>query len=314
MFTLAHLSDPHVGPLPRTRLRELCNKRVLGYLSWKVRRAAVHVPHVLRALVDDVHEAGADHIVVTGDITNISLPEEFVLAAQWLKTLGSPETVTIVPGNHDAYVGVPWESSLGLWSAYMVGVRKGQERPPASFDDFPFVRVVGDIALVGVSTARPMAPFFATGAAGAAQLDALARVLEDLADRGLHRIVLIHHPPLAASTRARKRLVDGQRFRDVIAHAGAELVLHGHAHRSTFASLSTAAGDVPVVGASSASAGRHAGDDHYARYHLYRIERSHGRWDVEVEVRGLSADGSSFTTEQKLKLPPQPSSTANAGA
>ena len=33
-FKLAHLSDPHLPPLPKARLSELAGKRVLGYLNW----------------------------------------------------------------------------------------------------------------------------------------------------------------------------------------------------------------------------------------------------------------------------------------
>src|SRR4051794_28797914 len=33
-FTLAHLSDPHLPPLPAARLRDLASKRALGYLNW----------------------------------------------------------------------------------------------------------------------------------------------------------------------------------------------------------------------------------------------------------------------------------------
>ena len=33
-FTLAHLSDPHLAPLPVARLRDLAGKRAFGYLNW----------------------------------------------------------------------------------------------------------------------------------------------------------------------------------------------------------------------------------------------------------------------------------------
>ncbi len=40
MFVLAHLSDPHLGPLPRARMRELASKRMLGFVNW--RRGRMH--------------------------------------------------------------------------------------------------------------------------------------------------------------------------------------------------------------------------------------------------------------------------------
>ena len=71
-FTLAHLSDPHLAPLPRPRLSELIGKRITGYLNWQLRRRFIHDRRVLDALVDDLKARQADHIAVTGDIANIA--------------------------------------------------------------------------------------------------------------------------------------------------------------------------------------------------------------------------------------------------
>src|SRR3546814_1695398 len=109
MFKLAHISDPHLGPLPPVRVAELLNKRFFGWLSWVRRRRALHRPEVLAALAADLAGLAPDHLVVTGDLTNIALPGEFVQVGRWLEGLGAPEGVTVVPGNHDAYVAVPWE-------------------------------------------------------------------------------------------------------------------------------------------------------------------------------------------------------------
>ena len=53
-FTLAHLSDPHLPPLPAVRLRDLAGKRVLGYLNWTRNRHKFHRREVLDALVSDM--------------------------------------------------------------------------------------------------------------------------------------------------------------------------------------------------------------------------------------------------------------------
>jgi 3',5'-cyclic AMP phosphodiesterase CpdA len=306
-WTLAHLSDPHIGPLPRTRTRDLLNKRVLGFLSWRLRRAAVHLEDVLAALVRDVRAQAPDHTVVTGDITNIALPEEFVRAAAWMDTLGAHTDVSVVPGNHDAYVEVPWSESLGLWERYMShhdAVAGTPPRPPRSSVDFPFVRVRGGAAIVGVSTAQPMAPFLATGVVGAAQVARLENALVELGRRGLWRVVLVHHPLGIGATHARKRLVDAEEVRAAIARAGAELVLHGHTHRASVAAIDSVDGPVPVIGAPSASASHGAGPNHYARYNLYRIDEWGGRPRVCVEVRGLHRGKHEFVTERKFELVP----------
>ncbi|MDU6140574.1 MAG: metallophosphoesterase, partial [Bradyrhizobium sp.] len=54
-FTLAHLSDPHLAPLPRPRLAELAGKRALGYLNWTRNRYKYHRRDILDLLVSDLH-------------------------------------------------------------------------------------------------------------------------------------------------------------------------------------------------------------------------------------------------------------------
>jgi 3',5'-cyclic AMP phosphodiesterase CpdA len=257
---------------------------------------------VLACLVRDVHAQAADHTVVTGDITNIALPEEFVRGAMWLRTLGSPHDVSVVPGNHDAYVDVPWENSLGLWAAYM---SSEDPRPlvPRSLRDFPFVRLRDRVAFVGVSTARPMAPFLATGEIGPVQMSRLEEILRDLGRRGFFRVVMMHHPPTAHATKARKRLLDAEPFRAIVARVGAELIIHGHTHRPSLGVLSAPYGATPVLGPPSASACRASGHDHYARYHVYRLDFSSPRPRITVEVRGLDPHSMSFETESVEEFP-----------
>jgi len=105
MFTLAHLSDPHIGPLPSARVAELINKRGLGLINWYRKRHRHHRADVLDAIVADMKAQAPGHVAVTGDLVNISLPGEYPPALGWLAKLGPPHDVTLVPGNHDIYVG-----------------------------------------------------------------------------------------------------------------------------------------------------------------------------------------------------------------
>jgi len=293
MFTVAHLSDPHLGPLPEPSLAALLNKRMLGYFSWKTRRRIIHREDVLEVLAQDIANRSADHVVVTGDITNIALPEEFEQAARWLRTLGDTAQVSVIPGNHDAYTSVAWEDSLSHWTPFMSN--GGGCGDPASA--FPYVRERGPVAIVGISTAQPTPPFFASGRVGKQQLRALGDILTRLARHKLFRIVLIHHPPLSGSTAWRKRLSDSGAFRDIIARHGAELVLHGHTHRSQRGTLPTPTGHATVIGVTSASASHDYEDGRHARYHLYGIEEVVTGWRVNVEVRQLATDNSGFVAD-----------------
>src|SRR5262245_66208897 len=98
LFTLAHLSDPHL-PMPRAGVLDLVGKRATGYVNWWRRRVHLHLPQALAGIVADIKERKPDHIALTGDLVNISLPTEFSRAAEWLAVLGRPRDVTGNPGN-----------------------------------------------------------------------------------------------------------------------------------------------------------------------------------------------------------------------
>ena len=292
MFSLAQVADPHVSPLPRPTPLELCNKRLLGYLSWTLRRKHIHRKEVLTALSADLVATAPDHVAVVGDLTNISLLAEFPPALAWLEGLGDPEHVSVVPGNHDAYVPLPWSTTIAMWRRYMRGDDAPPDHTPHSDEDYPWVRVRGPIALLGVSTAVPTWPFFATGRVGETQRDRLESLLREQGRAGRFRVVLIHHPPIDALTKWRKRLTDSDELAGVIARAGAELILHGHTHCASVASMAGPEGLVPVVGVTSASSNGGENESLRARYNIFRVEHRNGGWDVDLEIRGLQADGS----------------------
>ena len=280
-FTLAHLSDLHITPVRVRRPTDFLNKRFLGALSWSLRRRKEYRPEVLAALVDDLHAQGPDHVVITGDLTNIALPDEFSASLPWLQKLGGPQHVSLIPGNHDTYTPGSESSPWAYWGDYMRSHIPTDTPPdpallPSDFPptEFPTLRLCGPIALVGVSTARATAPFYASGTIGRTQLDRLERLLSALAATPLCRVVLIHHPPQAIAIAARRRLTDAAGFRTVLARTGAELILHGHVHRTVTASIPGPRGPIPVVGVpASAAIGRRP--QRRSRYHMYRIE-SHG--------------------------------------
>jgi 3',5'-cyclic AMP phosphodiesterase CpdA len=292
-----------LGPLPAAGWRELANKRLSGFFSWTRNRVDIHKPEVLKLLVEDLKRQTPDHIAITGDLVNISLPAEFRAAARWLESVGTPEMVTIIPGNHDAYIDMPWAESWAQWAPYMAGEHDGtsQASAPESHTDFPFVRQLGDVALIGTSTAVPMPPFVAAGRLGHPQLERLRRQLQALGQRGLFRVVLIHHPPFGGGAYKRKSLLDAKEFQAVLAEAGAELVLHGHTHVSGLGRIETAKGPIPVIGVPSASAIA-AGHKDASRYHLYRITKQADSWQLNVDIRGLNATQDDFEAQGSMSM------------
>jgi len=316
MFTLAHLSDPHLGPLPRAALHHFFGKRLLGYLNW-YRRRGVHRTEALDAIVADLREQAADHIAVTGDLVNLALPEEFVHARAWLDSLGHPDDVSVVPGNHDAYVPLRRAEGTRLWLDYMRSNAPGVGFLPKEAARFPYVRVFEKVALIGVSTARPTAPFVAAGRLGRAQLGRLDDVLAATGDAGLIRVVLIHHPPLPGLADWRRGLHDARPLADVLRARGAEVVLHGHQHRFT---LNWAQGPrrlFPVVGAPSASAAASATGARHAKpaaaYHLYRIAEAGDGCVIEMTRRGLIEGGARVGILGEQRIYPVPADAKSPG-
>jgi len=280
-FTLAHLSDIHLSPLPRARGIELLGKRITGYINWRRNRHLIHDRVALDALTADLQNQEPAHIAVTGDIANIALPEEFTAGRAWLESLGTPNNVTAIPGNHDIYVRSGTARAVQEWGSFMRG------------DDgagFPFVRKRGPVALIGLNSGVATAPFRATGRLGQAQLAALPAILDRLKEEGFFRVVLIHHPPLTDQSRW-KHLTDASAFQAMIRRVGCEIVLHGHNHRSEVARIMGPAGAIPVLGVSSASAARESKYGR-ARWHLIHIERDGEGCRLQVQIRALNADNS----------------------
>jgi 3',5'-cyclic AMP phosphodiesterase CpdA len=270
----AHLSDLHLPHEPRLRLREHFSKRQLSVWSWR-RRSTLQIPAVLQALHDEMAAHRPDRIVVTGDITNFSLPAEFDAAARWLETLPAP--VSLVPGNHDQLVPVPQAAGWGKLARWSTG------------DEWPYVHRHGAVSFIGLKTALPTAPLLASGRVGAAQCARLASVLGRERAAGQLRILLLHHPPAEGVVNMRKALVDRRELRAVLREQGAELVLHGHARNARLDALQGPVGPIPCLCVPSSSALPNPHDE-AARWHLLELPASGAGW-ARVLVRQWSADG-----------------------
>ncbi|MCP8936992.1 metallophosphoesterase [Alsobacter sp. SYSU M60028] len=284
MFRLAHLSDPHLGPIARPRLRDLANKRITGYMNWRRGRDRTHDMSLLDRLIEDMRAQEPNHIACTGDLINIGLHGEFTLARAFLEKLGPPDRVSFVPGNHDAYVRTSMgdiERFLGPWMTSENG----------RFEGFPYVRLIGPMALIGTSSAVPTGPFMASGTLGREQRARLANVLAFLGQQPLARVVLIHHPPHRTGAKTGRGLTDASAFEEIIDKAGAELILHGHNHVTSIARIPGPKGLVPVVGVPSCSAVRGT-LTHRAGYHVFDIDLTERGVTLSGRTRGLTADGS----------------------
>jgi 3',5'-cyclic AMP phosphodiesterase CpdA len=282
VFKLAHLSDPHLGPLAGFSLHQLLGKRATGYVNWRRKRRHAHDMAVLALIVADIHAQQPDHIACTGDVAHIGLPDEFKTAVAFLDTLGPRDTVSFVPGNHDAYARSslkPLASHLGPWCGSDDGAT-----------GYPWYRRRGAVALIGLNSGIPTLPLMATGRIGREQLAKAEALLERARAEALVRVVLIHHPPYVGGAKRSRELLDAEAFEAMLARTGADLVLHGHNHTFSLAWRPGKGRDVPIVGVPSASIGP-LGHGEMATWHLFRIEGDGAAPRISVEQRGFEADG-----------------------
>ena len=297
-FTIAHITDPHLAPAPLPGFADFRLKRFMGYVNWKRGREGLNDMGVLARLVEDLRAQAPNHVAATGDLVNIGMPSEFRRAALWLRTLGDPHDVSFVPGNHDAYVRASMPMLKATFEPWTTG--------DSGVSGFPFLRVRGEVAIIGLSSGVPTAPLMATGRLGRKQLQAFAALLDETGARGLARVVLIHHPPLAGGAPPFRGLTDGAAFERVIEEHGAEAILHGHSHKQLVRSLPsrttrTLGGKVPVLGAPAASAATHDPRTR-AAYHLVTLEREGALWRVRARVRGLALDSQAIGEREALAV------------
>ena len=282
MFKLAHLSDPHLGPLAGFSLHQLFGKRATGYVNWRRKRRHAHDMDILERIVADIHEKRPDHIACTGDVAHIGLPNEFRTAVAFLDTLGPRDTVSFVPGNHDAYA----RSSLKPLAAQLAPWSGGDENSVT----YPWYRKRGPVALIGVNSGVPTLPLMATGRVGSKQIARAEALLERARDEGLIRVVLIHHPPYVGGAKRGRELVDASAFEAMLKRHGADLVLHGHNHSFSLAWRPGPSHDVPIVGVPSASLGP-LGHGELGTWHLFRIAGDAKAPRITLEQRGFEPDG-----------------------
>jgi 3',5'-cyclic AMP phosphodiesterase CpdA len=244
MFRLAHISDIHLGPLPKVKRAELFSKRLTGYVNFRRNRTSNGDVNITAKLTDHLATLKPDHTVITGDLINIGLDEEFSHARKWLQTLGSTRDNTVILGNHDAYVRGARARAFAAWQDWVSG---DDSRAVASDTDYPVLRRRGPVSIIACNSARASAPFMATGYFRKDQGERLRALLREEHDAGRCRVVLIHHAPFPKATSRYKRLLGLKNFMAAIADEGAELILHGHTHLATIEHTPGPHHPVPVV-------------------------------------------------------------------
>lgn len=246
-FTIVHISDLHFHRLPRKPTAYL-NKRALGALNLLVNRRHDFPLERAEALVERLAGMDWSHLLITGDLTQLSLDEEFALARHTLAPLlgRGPGQVTVVPGNHDRYVRDPrqpagFETHFGEFSANGAAVLTR--------------RLTDDWWLVAWDSAIPAPWFSAVGRVPAETLTATERFLAGL-PRGA-RVMLANHYPLFFPRPYRyvptHDLLNHRRVKRWVQSQPIDLYLHGHIHRNWVMEVPGGRGRLTVVNSASST-------------------------------------------------------------
>jgi 3',5'-cyclic AMP phosphodiesterase CpdA len=302
-FRLGHVSDLHVLTGAGVRWNEmLINKRLTGYLNTLRHRGRVHRRSYLLAVLAAVARE-ADHVVVTGDVTNLALEREFEEARRLLDEVARTTEITVIPGNHDLYL--PQVKRERRFPHHFARFLES-DLPGLAVDlpagPFPCVKLRGPVAIIALSSAVPRPPFVAAGYLGAEQLEALTAVLAHPEVAARTAVILVHHPPVDTRcrlTRLRDGLVDAAAFRAALAPVRHGLVLFGHLHVRVRCGLPTARGALQVVGASGAAL-EHADRSARAGFNLYRIGPDGVRG---IEARVLDPGGERIESDEIANRP-----------
>ncbi len=180
-----------------------------------------------RRAIKSAREAGAEHYVFTGDLTETGSAAQFEVLAELLVECGlHPDDVTLVPGNHDAY------TTPNGWSDALAGPLRAFARRAA--------REPGKVTDLGGACVLPVdATFHQPVTRSAARFDeeletALLARLSDPAFTHTPIVIAIHHPPHPRP--GPWHWVDGllgcKRLLAMIEARENVTVLHGHLHKS----------------------------------------------------------------------------------
>lgn len=224
-FVLIHLSDPHIHWLSKNPARYF-SKRALGGANLLLRRRKKYPRARVQKLVNMLREEAWDHLIITGDVTQLGQEEEFALAREVLSPLleRGAGSVTVLPGNHDRYVAE--RNPAKLFEAYF-----GDFMPSGD----PGIRQLNDHWWLAVwDSAAPAGPFSAAGEVRQETLLATESWLQGL-PKHARVIIACHYPaifPPPHSYNSNHDLLNGPAVADWLLSHPVHLYLHGHVHHN----------------------------------------------------------------------------------
>ena len=221
--TIIHISDLHFHSYPQ-KLSDCNAKRILGATNLLIRRAREFPLKRAKLLVEIIQKMEWDHLVISGDITQLSLEKEFSLAREILDPLLIKSgRVTVIPGNHDRYINQ--HDGTDLFTKYF-GEFFGTNEVHVSKINQKWV-------LVGWDSAHPNDLRTAAGTVKSSTIKATEKLLHNFPDQT--NFIVVNHYPLTFPedwkfdrSHELYNLVPVRNW--ILQNSQIRLYLHGHIH------------------------------------------------------------------------------------
>ena len=271
---IAHLSDIHLGKLENIRPWRFIGKRLTGGLNLLLYRGATHDNAVAKQALREIVAHAVDHVIITGDLSNMAFESEFAAARTLLAPL--EDRLSVVPGNHDYYTYGSvrkrrFESFFADWM---------RSDLPNGDATYPYVKLLGGVAIVGVNSSIPSPPTFAVGRVDSEQLASLQRLLASKELVGRFVIAALHHhlvsPRVTSySKEFFRELRNHREVTAVLLEGGVDLVVHGHNHQYGVHALGRPDGGRMIIcEAGSASIAQHRNEIFAGKYNVYQLSKA----------------------------------------
>lgn len=276
---LGHISDLHILELRNLRPWHFANKRVVGSLNLLLKRSKSHSTDVVHKALDQLSSLDVDHIAITGDLTNLALPSEFEAARRVVDDIsGALNRVSVIPGNHDYYTPDAKKNRRfeTFFADYLVGDVTDYTQPSG----YPFCKIRGDVAIIGLNSAIVSPPMYATGRVRERELDATRALLADPKVRERFIVVMIHHHLLPfehSRVEYLRRLTNAKDVLRVLREGNVDLAIHGHNHHFSTVELPHLGGPgvLRICEAGSTSTTSYTTAEFGGKFNVYHIDDGH---------------------------------------
>lgn len=276
---IGHISDLHILEVDEVRPWHFLNKRLVGATNLLLKRGKRHSTAVVELALGRLEELGVDHIAITGDLTNLALPSEFRAARRVVGSIRDARSrVSLIPGNHDYYTPDA-ETDRRFETAfadYLVSDLPAYQQRSG----YPFCKLRGDVAIVGLNSGIATLPLYATGFVRPDELDATRALLADpqLAQRFV--VVMIHHHLLPfehSRVEYLRRLTNASDVLRVLREHNVDLAIHGHNHHFSTVELPHLGGRgvLRICEAGSTSTAHYSRAEFGGKFNVYHIEDGH---------------------------------------